>query len=37
MILEVLADTWKINNRLDANLLELLLVTDTTSLKDQWR
>jgi len=36
MILEIQADTWKIDNRLDANLLQLLLVANTTSLKDQW-
>ena len=37
MVLEVETNTRKIYKRLDARLAELLWVTDTRSLEDQWR
>jgi len=37
MILEVQTDTREVDYRLDASLLQLLGVTDTTALEDQWR
>lgn len=37
MVLEVKTDTWEVDDGLDASLLELLGITDTRSLKDQWR
>ena len=37
MVLKVQTNAWKVDNRLDTNLLQLLWVTDTASLKNQWR
>lgn len=37
MVLEVQADTWEVDDGLDASLLQLLGIADTRSLKDQWR
>jgi hypothetical protein len=37
MILEIQSNAGQINDRLDASLLQLRGVTNTTSLKDQWR
>lgn len=37
VVLEVLANTWKVDNRLDANGSQLLGVTQARSLKDEWR
>lgn len=37
MVLEVEANTWQVNQRLDAGLAELLRVTNARALKDEWR
>jgi hypothetical protein len=37
VILEVETDTWQVDERFDASLAELLWVTNTGSLKDEWR
>ena len=37
MVLEVETNTRQVNKRLDASLAELLWVTDTRALKDEWR
>ena len=36
MILEIEANTGKVNNGLDTNFPELLGISDATALKDQW-
>lgn len=37
VILEIKANTGKVNERLNASLAELLGVTDTRALEDEWR
>jgi hypothetical protein len=36
MILEVETNTWQVYKRLDASLAELLWITDTRALENEW-